>query len=70
VHAVASFAGSPRVTFSLHDVAGRRVASIGSDGTLGADVVIPGTRDLPGGVYFVRAGDGTHGLDARVLVLR
>ena len=70
VHAVASFSGSPRVKFSLHDLAGRRVASMTSDATLGADVVFPGTRDLPGGVYFARASDGTRALDARVLVFR
>jgi hypothetical protein len=34
-----------------------------------ADVVIPGTRDLPGGVYFARAGDGLCVLNARVIVL-
>ena len=70
VHAVAGFAGSSRVTFALHDVAGRRVASLASDATLGADVVFPGTRDLPGGVYFAVASDGARALRARVLVLR
>ena len=70
VHAVASFAGSPRVTFALHDLAGRRVASARSDATLGADVVFAGTRELPGGVYFAVASDGTHELRAKVLVLR
>jgi hypothetical protein len=69
VHAVASFAGSPRLALSLHDLAGRRVASFTSDATLGADVVFPGTRDLPGGVYFARASDGTRVLNARVIVL-
>jgi len=39
-----------------------------NDATLGADVVLPGTRDLPGGVYFARAGDGTRVLNARVIV--
>jgi len=70
VHAVASFVGSPRVTFALHDLAGRRVASVRSDATLGADVVFPGTRELPGGVYFAVASDGTHELSAKVLGLR
>jgi hypothetical protein len=69
VHAVASFAGSPRVTFTLHDLAGRRVASLTSAATLGADVVFPGTRDLAGGVYFARASDGNRELRARVIVL-
>jgi hypothetical protein len=69
VHAVASFSGSPRLTLALHDLAGRRVAAMSSDATLGADVVFPGTRALPGGVYFVRAGDGTRVLHARVIVL-
>jgi len=31
--------------------------------------VLPGTRDLPGGVYFVRASDGTRVLGARVIVM-
>jgi hypothetical protein len=70
VHAVAAFTGSSRVTFALHDLAGRRVASFASDATLGADVVLPGTRDLPGGVYFAMASDGVRALNARVLVLR
>jgi hypothetical protein len=69
VHAVASFSGSPRVKFALHDLAGRRVAAMTSDATLGADVVFPGTRDLPGGVYFARASDGVRELNARVLVM-
>jgi len=69
VHAVASFSGSPRLALSLHDVAGRRVAASSSDATLGADVVMPGTRDLPGGIYFARASDGTRVLNARVLVI-
>ena len=70
VHAVASFSGSPRVALSLYDVSGRRVAGVSSDATLGADVVLPGTRDLAGGVYFARASDGRRMLDARVLVVR
>jgi hypothetical protein len=70
VHAVASFSGSPRVSLSLYDVSGRRVAGVSNDATLGADVVIPGTRDLAGGVYFARASDGQRLLDARVLVVR
>jgi hypothetical protein len=69
VHAVAGFAGSPRLALALHDVAGRRVASLSSDATPGADVVFPGTRGLPGGVYFVRASDGMRELNARVIVL-
>jgi len=69
VHAVASFSGSPRLALSLHDLAGRRVAASSSDATLGADVVVPGTRDLAGGVYFMRASDGTRTLNARVIVL-
>jgi hypothetical protein len=69
VHAVASFSGSPRLALSLHDLAGRRVAASSSDATLGADVVLPGTRDLAGGVYFMRASDGTRTLNARVIVL-
>ena len=69
VHAVASFSGSPRLALSLHDLAGRCVAASSSDATLGADVVLPGTRDLPGGVYFMRASDGTRTLNARVIVL-
>jgi len=70
VHAVASFSGSPRVSFALHDLAGRRVASFASDATMGADGVFPGTRELPGGVYFAVASDGTRELNAKVLVLR
>jgi hypothetical protein len=70
VHAVATIAGSTRVRFALLDVSGRRVASLDSDALPGAEVVIPGTRDLPGGVYFARASDGVHVLGARVLVLR
>lgn len=69
VHAVASFSGSPRLALSLHDLAGRRVAWMSSDATLGADVVLPGTRELPGGVYFARASDGARVLNARVLVI-
>jgi hypothetical protein len=67
---VASFSGSPRVSFALHDLAGRRVASTTSDATSGADVVFPGTRELPGGVYFAVASDGTREMNAKVLVLR
>jgi hypothetical protein len=70
VHAVASFSGSPRLSLSLHDLAGRRVAAVSSDATLGAEVVFPGTRELPGGVYFARASDGTRERRARVIVLR
>jgi len=69
VHAVASFSGSPRLTFALHDLAGRRVAAMSSDATLGADLVFPGTRALPGGVYFAQASDGARVLNARVIVL-
>jgi hypothetical protein len=69
VHAVASFSGSPRLALSLYDVSGRRVAGVSSDATLGADVVLPGTRDLAGGFYFMRASDGTRTLNARVIVL-
>ena len=69
VHVVASFSGSPRLALSLHDLAGRRVAAMSSDATLGADVVFPGTRELPGGVYFARASDGRRELSARVIVL-
>jgi hypothetical protein len=69
VHAVASFSGSPRLTFALHDLAGRRVAAMSSDATLGADRVFPGTRALPGGVYFAQASDGARVLHARVIVL-
>jgi hypothetical protein len=70
VHAVATFAGSPRMTLSLHDLAGRRVSSLRSDATLGADVLLPGTRDLQGGVYFARGiVGGAQELHARVIVL-
>ena len=69
VHAVASFSAAQHVSLGLYDVAGRRVASLASDATLGADVVFPGTRDLPGGVYFARASDGTCELHASVVVL-
>ena len=69
VHAVASFSAAQRVSLGLYDLAGRSVASFTSDATLGADVVLPGTRDLPGGVYFTRATDGTRVLNARVIVL-
>jgi hypothetical protein len=70
VHAVASFVGSWDAAFALHDLAGRRLASARSDASRGADVVFPGTRDLPGGVYFVVAKAGTHELSAKVLVLQ
>src|SRR4029077_5723927 len=70
VHAMATFAGSPRVTFALHDLAGRRVSSLTSDATLGADTVLPGTRELPGGVYFATASDGTRQLHAKLVVIR
>ena len=69
VHAVASFSAAQRVSLGLYDLAGRSVASLTSDATLGADVVLPGTRDLPGGVYFVRANDARRALNARVIVL-
>ena len=69
VHAVASFSAEQRVSLGLYDLAGRSVASLNSDATLGADVVLPGTRDLPGGVYFVRASDATRVLGARVIVM-
>jgi hypothetical protein len=67
---VATFAGSRHVTLSLHDLAGRRISSVTSVATLGADVLLPGTRDLPGGVYFARGiTGGAQELHARVLVL-
>jgi hypothetical protein len=69
VHAVASLSGSTHVRLALYDLAGRRVSSLASDATSGADVVLPGTRDLAGGVYFIRAGDGARELGARVVVL-
>ena len=70
VHAVASLAGATHVQLSLHDLAGRRIASLVSDATLGADVVVPGTRDRPDGMYFARASDGIRVLNARVVVTR
>lgn len=70
VHAVPNLPGATHATLSLHDLAGRTVSQLESDATLGADVVFPGTRSLPGGVYFARASDGTHELHARVVVVR
>jgi len=70
VHAVATFAGSARVTLALHDLAGRRVASLTSHATPGADAVLPGTRELPGGVYFATASDGSRQLHAKLVVIR
>jgi len=70
VRAVASLAGATNVDLALYDLAGRRVAQVRSDATLGADVLLPGTRDLPGGVYFARASDGKRQVDQKVLVLR
>jgi hypothetical protein len=70
VHAVATFAGSPRTRIALYDLAGRRISAIETDATAPASALLPGTRDLAGGVYFVRAGDGSHELGARVIVLR
>ena len=65
----AAIAGSLRVALSLLDVAGRRVSSLASDGALGADVLLPDTQDLPGGVYFAVAHGGGRELHARVIVL-
>ncbi|MEQ1833572.1 MAG: hypothetical protein ABL977_10995 [Candidatus Eisenbacteria bacterium] len=70
VLAVSSLAGAGRVTLSLHDLAGRTVSSAELDGAPGADVAFPGTRDLPGGVYFARASAGGKELHARVVVVR
>src|SRR5262245_1412213 len=70
VRALASFPGAARMTIALHDLAGRRVASVTREGAPEGDVLLPGTRDLPGGVYFARASDGKHEMNARVLVLR
>jgi len=68
VHAVASLPGASHVDLVLHDLAGRRIAGVTS-GAPGAEVVFPGTRELPGGVYFARASDGTRELRSKVVVL-
>ena len=70
VRAAAAFPGAQHVSFALHDLAGRRVAAFDGDAATRDDVVLPGTRELPGGVYFARASDGTRELRAKVLVLR
>lgn len=70
VLAVPSLAGVGRVTLALHDLAGRKVSSAVADGSPGASVTFPGTRDLAGGVYFARASAGGKLLHARVVVVR
>jgi len=72
VRAWATMAGP--VWLSLHDLAGRRISTtttVNDDRIAMAqvDVLFPGTRDLPGGVYFVRAVGGAHEVHARVIVL-
>lgn len=70
VLAVPSLPGSGDITLSLHDLAGRTVSSERACAVAGADVAFPGTRDLPGGVYFARASAGGKELHARVVVAR
>ncbi len=70
VLAVPSLPGAGRMALSLHDLAGRTVSSAELDGAPGAGVAFPGTRDLPGGVYFARAHAGGKELHARVVVVR
>jgi hypothetical protein len=79
VHAVARLTDASPATIALHDLMGRRIASVTSPAPLGfpgglhtsrtIEVVLPGTRDLPGGVYFARATAGMGAVDARVIVL-
>ena len=81
VRAVARLPDWAPATIALHDVMGRRIASVTSPAPLvfpgradlntsrTVDVVLPGTRDLPGGVYFARATFGSSALGAKVIVL-
>jgi hypothetical protein len=51
------------------DVTGRRIAVARAAGGTGA-VVVPGTRQLPSGLYFVRVSGAIHPMAAKFVVVR
>jgi hypothetical protein len=60
--------GSQAFTLRLHDVTGREVARGSFD--FGGEWTVPGTADLPSGIYFVNARVGGEAMHARVAVVR
>jgi hypothetical protein len=60
--------GSQAFTLRLHDVTGREVARGSFD--YGGEWIVPGTAELPSGIYFVNAMVGGNAVHARVAVVR
>ncbi len=62
-------AGAAALALRIHDVSGREVARGETDGTIG-EWTVPGTAELPSGIYFASAKLGGREVNARVAVIR
>ncbi len=71
VVAEVAWPGRGAVALGLVDIAGRASsrAELAAERSAGAAIVLPGSQDLPPGVYFVVATRGGRSLSRRVLVL-
>jgi hypothetical protein len=58
------------VRISLMDVNGRRIASLGLTADHGGDWLVPGTREIPPGLYFVVARSTGDAASVKVVVAR
>ena len=61
--------GAGAFSLRVHDVTGREVARGETDGTSG-EWTVPGTAELPSGIYFASAKVGGREVNARVAVIR
>ena len=61
-------AGTGAFSLRLHDVTGREVARGTSDGA-GGEWTVPGTAELPSGVYFAKATFGGKAMQVKVAVV-
>jgi len=71
-HLLVHFAASPAedAELSIHDLAGRSVASIQVRGTSGRQEVQVSTRELKPGVYWLRLSQGTRVERTRIVVVK
>ena len=62
--------GAGRYTLRIHDVNGREVASGSSDGSAAATWTVPGTAELPSGIYFASSSRGGVEGNTKIVVIR